>query len=88
MYFYISVTNAGEWWVDGLQLEVDTDDGKPETFVSASGAAVSNQTPQAMITVRKVCPRCFEPLLSKSERYRRVNEKPVADPVPAEIQEI
>ena len=87
-YYYISVTNDGKWWIDNLQFEVNTDDGKPETFVPSNGAYTSNQTPQAMITVRKVCPRCFEPLLSKSERYRRVNEKPVADPVPAEIQEI
>jgi hypothetical protein len=92
-YFYIQVTNAGKWWVDELQLEANVNtmplpDNHPENFVRTSGAIVSNQSEQTLMTSRKVCASCAELILKKSERYGRTDESPIDEPVDTWAQEI
>lgn len=87
-YFYIQVTNAGDWWVDELQLEANPTDSVPEVFVRASGTLVSNQSDRTLMTQRKVCPNCAELILSKSERFGRTDESPIDEPVETWAQEI
>jgi hypothetical protein len=87
-YYYIQVTNAGNWWIDEMQLEANPTDSVPEVFVRASGSLVSNQSDRTLITSRKVCPNCVEPILSKSERFGRTDESPVDEPVDTWAQEI
>ena len=87
-YYYIKVTNAGKWWIDEMQYEANTIGSIPEVFVRTSGTYVSNQSDQTMMTQRKVCSRCQERILSKSERFGKTDESPIADPVETWAQEI
>jgi hypothetical protein len=87
-YYYIQITNAGNWWIDEMQLEANTTTGAPENFVRTSGSLVSNQSETVMLTNRKVCPNCSEYILSKSERFGRTDESPVDEPVETWAQEI
>lgn len=90
-YFYIKVTSDGSWWIDEMQMESNTATAEPEVFVRSSGGAatyVSNQSDQTMMTQRKVCSRCQERILSKSERFGKTDESPIADPVETWAQEI
>jgi len=94
-YFYIEVTNAGNWWIDELQIEFNVNtlprssQGYPENFVRTSGASVfsSSHPEQGAITARKVCPNCQETVLKKTEKFGRTDEPPVADPVSTWNQE-
>jgi len=86
LYFYVSATAVGKnWWVDRMQVEKNAT--RPGTFVPTSGTAVDRvDTP--MMTVRKVCANCREPLFKKSERYGRVAEQRTDAPVSVDIQEV
>jgi len=93
--WYFQVTNAGKWWWDEAQLEVNVSTlpnptaGMPENFVRApSGDDVSNQSEQTLMTQRKVCSNCAELILSKSERFGKTDESPVDQPVETWSQEI
>ena len=95
-YYYFQITNDGYWWIDEMQYEVNvnslptSDQGMPENFVRTSGTKVSSAShpEQSLMTSRKVCPNCLEPILSKSERFGRTNESPIDDPVETLVQEI
>ena len=108
-FFYIQVTNAGDWWIDEMQLEGGTNtlDGGPRTsptvavwdeqyagkvlpgaFRRTSGALAVNTTDEQLMTSRKVCQNCLEPILSKSERFGRTDEAQVDEPVDVLNQEI
>ena len=83
--FYIAVTGSS-WWADRMQL--DKDATIPGQFVGTSGAVVDNSADQQLLTQRKVCKNCIERILSKSNRFGRTDESPVADPVGTWAQEI
>jgi hypothetical protein len=92
--WYFQVTNAGKWWWDEAQLEANVNSlpnetaGVPENFVRTSaGTNVSNQSERGLITSRKVCPKCREIVLKKSEIYGRTDESPIAEPVEEWTQE-
>lgn len=92
-YFYIQVTNDGKWWIDEMQLEANVGtlpltDNQPENFVRTSGTYVSNQSERQLMTQRKVCSNCREAILSKSEKYGRTDQPPVAGPVETWNQDI
>ncbi len=87
-YFYITITNAGKWWIDEMQLEANTVGSIPEVFVRTSGASASNQSDRTLMTQRKVCSSCSERILSKSERFGRTDESPIDEPVETWAQEI
>ena len=91
-FFYIQVTNAGNWWIDEMQLEAGTNtlDGGvlPGPFLRVSGTLQANSTADTLMTSRKVCQSCLEPILSKSERYGRTDESPTDMPVEIYDQEI
>jgi len=82
--FYI-VGTGSSWWADCFQLEKNVT--KPGNFIQTSGSTI-DRTESSSMTVRKVCPRCIEPILSKSQQFGRPNEVPVAMPVAEWIQEI
>ena len=86
LYFYISATAVGKnWWADRLQVMKDV--VKLGTFIPTSGSSVDRiDTP--MMTVRKVCPDCREPVLSRSERYNRAAELRNEEPIALDIQEV
>ena len=85
LYPYVATTSTNKWWVDRLQLEKDVT--RPGTFVPTSGSSVDRvDTP--MMTVRKVCPDCREPLLSKTERYGRTAEQRTDEPIVLDIQKV
>lgn len=86
-YFYIQVTNDGNWWIDELQLEVNPDNSVPGPFVRTTGTVVANSSDRSLITSRKVCGECFEGVLSKSEKYGKTDEIPTALPVDTYTQE-
>lgn len=86
-YFYIQVTNDGNWWIDEIQLEVNPDNSVPGPFVKTSGTVVANTSDRELVTTRKVCPDCFETVLSKSQKYGRQKESPTAPPVDSHVQE-
>ena len=86
-YYYIEITNDGNWWIDELQLEEDTVTGAPEVFAATSGAAYSQSTDSAGISSRKVCPSCFEYVFKKSQIYGRTDEPQMDYPVPSHAQE-
>lgn len=94
--YYFQITNAGYWWIDEMQYEVDVDtlptasEGYPENFVRTVGTKVTsaNHPEQSLMTQRKVCPNCSELILSKSEQYGKTDESPVAEPVETWSQEI
>ena len=77
---------GGSWWADRMQLEKHAT--VPGPFVSTSGSAVDNTTDRTIMTERKVCPRCCERILSKSNRFGRTDESPVDGPVDTWAQEI
>ena len=87
-YYYIKVTNAGKWWIDEMQLEANTVGSIPEVFVRVNGTYASNQSDRTLMTQRKVCSSCSERILSKSERFGKTDESPIADPVETWAQEI
>jgi hypothetical protein len=95
-YWYFQVTNAGKWWWDEAQREVNVNslptsaDGQPENFTRTTGTRVSssNHTEQSLMTQRKVCPNCSELILSKSERFGRTDESPIDEPVETWNQDI
>jgi len=85
---YIEVTpnTAGQkWWFDRVQLEKNA--SKMGTFVPTSGSTI-DRTDTAMMSVRKVCSNCLEPLLSKTEQYNRNSEQRTDEPISVDIQEI
>ena len=82
LFFYISVENEGEWWVDEIQLEVGSNStARPGVFLPTTGAVavVASDTPTT--TTRVVCPSCFELVFKKSEKYGRTKLPPTAYPV-------
>ena len=85
--YYIDVTNDGDWWVDELQLEVEPNRTTPGVYVGTSGTAVGATAESAMVSTRVVCPKCFEMVFKKSEKYGRVSEAPTDDPVADYTQE-
>ena len=111
-FFYIQITNAGNWWIDEMQLEAGTNSlaggpvsspssgeavswlatnaGKtlPGPFIRTSGTYTTVTSDQQILTSRKVCPSCLEPILSKSERFGRTDESPTEGPVSVYDQEI
>lgn len=86
-YFYAQVTNAGNWWIDRLQLEKNPPNSVPGPFEKTSGTLVSNQSDTQMVTSRKVCADCFENVLKKSEQYGKTSEPPSDGPVDTHAQE-
>ena len=86
-YFYIQVTNDGDWWIDELQLEGNTTAGMPERFIRISGD-YTQIADRSLMTSRKVCSNCVERILSKSERFGRTDESPIDEPVETWAQEI
>lgn len=86
--YYFDVTCTGKWWIDEMQFEANTVGSIPEVFVRTSGALASNQSDRTLLTQRKVCSSCSERILSKSERFGKTDESPIADPVETWAQEI
>lgn len=94
-YYYFQITNAGNWWIDEMQYEANvlnfptSAEGFPENFVRTSGSIISSSAhpEQSLVTSRKVCPNCRELVLSKSQKFGRTDEPPVADPVETWNQE-
>ena len=86
LYFYISVTAVGKnWWADRLQVSKDIP--RVGAFIPTSGSSVDRvDTP--LMTVRKVCSNCREPLLSKTEQYSKIAEQRTEEPISLDIQEI
>jgi len=87
-YFFIvfaTYTGGEKIWVDRLQLEKNA--SKMGTFVPTSGSTI-DRTDTAMMSVRKVCSNCLEPLLSKTEQYNRNSEQRTDEPISVDIQEI
>lgn len=82
--FYILATGSS-WWIDLMQLEMDA--VVPGKFIATSGSSETS-THGPNMTMRKVCPSCFEPILSKSNQYGRSTEIPTDGPVTPLIQEI
>jgi hypothetical protein len=60
----------------------------PGPFIRTSGALTTVTSDQPLLTSRKVCPDCLEPILSKSERFGRTDEAQVDLPVDVLNQEI
>jgi hypothetical protein len=85
--YYIQVTNDDDWWVDELQLEVNSKVDTPGTFVATSGTAVSATAEAGSISTRVVCQDCFESVFKRSEKYGRINEPPTDGPVSDYTQE-
>jgi len=85
--YYITVTNAGKWWIDELQLETDPIRTTPGVYVETSGTAIGATAEASAISSRKVCPDCFETVLKKSTKYGRQHNSPVDDPVDNYAQE-
>ena len=85
LYPYVATTSTNKWWVDRLQLEKDV--VKLGTFVPTLGSSV-DRIDTRMMTVRKVCPDCREPLLSKTERHGKLAEQRTEEPIALDIQEI
>ena len=82
---YIATATTNKWWVDRLQLEKDVT--RPGTFIPTLGSSVDRvDTP--LMTVRKVCSNCREPLLSKTEQYSKIAEQRTEEPISLDIQEI
>jgi hypothetical protein len=85
-YILIGAHSGGEKvWFDRVQLEKDVT--KMSAFVPTYGSSI-DRTDTPMMTVRKVCSGCWEPLLSKTERYGREAEKITDDPIMMDIQEV
>lgn len=59
----------------------------PGPFLRTSGAEQAVSTARSLMTSRKVCPSCLEPILSKTEQYGRTDESPVDLPVETLNQE-
>ena len=79
--------NAGYWWIDELQLESVATRTTPGVYRETAGTAASLAADTGMISSRKVCPDCFEYVLSKSEKFGRTDEAPVDLPVDTYNQE-
>ena len=86
-YYYIQITNDGDWWIDELQLEVNPTYSKPGRFVRTSSTVI-DQEDQSLLTSRKVCPSCLEPILSKSNKFGWTEESPTDEPVETLEQDI
>jgi len=54
-YFYVSVTNSDEWFIDNAQLESGT---SPGDFVPTSGTAISRTSDARVWRVGKLCANC------------------------------
>lgn len=87
LYFRIDAApSTGEkWWVDRMQVAKDK--VNVSAFAPTSGASV-DRNDTSMMTVRKVCSSCREPLLKKSERFNKNAEQRTDAPVAVDIQEI
>lgn len=88
-YFYVTATVDTDisWWLDRMQLIKNATNPMGEAFIPTSGATVDRvDTP--MMTVRKVCPDCREPILSKSERFGKIAERRTDEPISVDIQEV
>jgi hypothetical protein len=88
-YFRIDVTpETGQyWWVDRIQLIKNATSINGQAFIPTTGASVDRvDTP--MMTVRVVCPSCFERPRLRTEQRNREYEQRVEDPIPVEIQEV
>jgi hypothetical protein len=57
LYFYITVTNSDEWWIDELQLNKDVI--VPGNFVRTTGASVARAADTRSSETRKVCSLCY-----------------------------
>jgi hypothetical protein len=87
-YFFIGIgtyTGGEKVWVDRMQLEKNA--SKMGAFAPTTGASV-DRTDSRMMTVRKVCANCREPLLSRSEQHNRKPEKRTDDPISIDLQEV
>eukprot|EP00914_Ancora_sagittata_P024233 GHVO01048243.1.p1 GENE.GHVO01048243.1~~GHVO01048243.1.p1 ORF type:complete len:272 (+),score=5.27 GHVO01048243.1:378-1193(+) len=91
-FFYIQVTNAGKWWADEMQLEVNTNSLEggtmPGPFQRVSSTYAAHTTEDQLLTSRKVCQACLEPILSKSNKYGWTEESPTDEPVETLEQDI
>jgi hypothetical protein len=85
LYFYIATASTNEWWADRMQVSKNLT--RPGAFAPTSGSSI-DRTDTASMTMRKVCERCREPLLSKTERFGRKAEQFADDPIDVEVQEI
>jgi hypothetical protein len=91
-FFYVSVTNDDDWWMDEMQLEAGTNslDGgvMPGPFQRTSGAIAAHTTEDQLLTSRKVCTSCLETILSKSNKFGWTEESPTDEPVDTLEQDI
>jgi hypothetical protein len=85
VYFTITLSASGPYWyVTSMQLEKNVT--SPGVFKPTTGAAV-DITDTKTLTVRKVCPRCREPLLRESQQFGRPRTE-VESPIPTFGQEV
>lgn len=88
LFFYISVENDNEWWMDEFQLEiVSSSDTRPGVFLPTSGAAAEVLVDTPVSTTRIVCPGCFEHVFKRSQKFGRTKLPPTAAPVKSRNQE-
>lgn len=84
LYFYISTTSSNKWFADRMQVAKNAT--AMAQFAPTLGSAV-DRTDTPSMTMRKVCKRCREPLLSKKDRYGRHSEIRTERPIAVDIQE-
>jgi hypothetical protein len=85
VYFYITNSNANKWWASRIQVERDAT--RPGAYAAVTTAGIDRiDTP--MMTMRKVCKSCYEPLLSKTNQYNRESEQRTDEPISVWIQEV
>lgn len=87
VYIYFDVTPETDqyWAIEDAQVELDATGDRPGEFVKTSGAAVTTAVDTETMTMRKVCPRCYEPLMEKSEQFGRPRRE-VEPPIPDDMQ--
>ena len=85
LQLYITATCDGMWWVDNFQLDSGT---SPGNFIRTSGAAKTYATEGTLLTVRKVCPKCRERLLTTSRTYEGVGSEEMPQSIPSDMQEV
>lgn len=85
LYFYVATASTNEWWADRMQVSKNL--LRPGTFAPTSGSSVDRVDTRVM-TMRKVCKKCYEPLLSRTDRYNREPEQRTDEPIYVDMQEI
>ena len=79
-------TGSEKVWIDRMQLIKNATSLRNEAFIPTSGSSV-DQTDARAMTMRKVCKRCYEPLLSRTEQYNRRPEQRTDEPITVWNQE-